>query len=103
MFITNQVETFVDTDEIITLRENLINECIRYFNENTTNKGTNMQAKILLDRIFNSWDLFLSELSKRKDFGTEIVVGLLKTFSIKEHLLKDEVIRDFYINLGGKL
>jgi len=55
----------------------------------------NKEVKSIVDRTFNSWDLFTTRLEKQEYFLTDMV----KKYSYKQQFLNDEKLKSIYDSL----
>lgn len=69
--------------------------CEDHFKPQLLENMTRTNAKMILDRTFNSWDLFVSRLEKEKYQFADI----LKKYSYKEIFMSNEEMKKMYLSL----
>lgn len=84
------------SDDFKELLNELYKVCENYWKPKVDAKSTsNKEVKVLLDRTFNAWDLFIKKLVKEKWFLADVIVK----YSYKEIFMQNDQLKKAYENL----
>jgi len=81
-----------DSDDFIVLINELYRICEDHYKPQLTPGMSYHQGKIILDRTFNAWDLFITKLEKDEWF----LIDILKTCSFKDTYFKNDRLKEIY-------
>ena len=85
-------------ENIQKLNIDLKTKCEEYYKARITPNMTDIELKVILDRVFNLWDSFVKMLLKDKVLT--VLGHLFKEHSFKKEFLSNEKLNEVYQKLG---